>query len=295
MIESARFVNVRGDTVIFNDTELPFNEFTTEVDTRNNEKQRSQDHGLYPSNTYLGKRLFHCNGDLLENTSGDYWNKRRELIRAVLPRPHLGFTQAGTLYLTLTGMNEELSCDCTIDGWPELPLAALSPSAGKYQINFKAFDPRLYGAWQQTVLPYMSQNLGGRTYNKTYNKTYVTPPGVSSDQIITNSGDIESPPILRIYGPAPNPKIALFRDDGVTQYVQLNGLTLTGASDYAVIDVRRRTAVRNTGQNLYDFAVGSDWWALEPDPWVNVVRLLSDTPSGGTPYATIDWRNAYMI
>lgn len=294
MIEYGRFTNVRGDYIDFNEEHVPFNEFTTEVNVRNTDKDKSQEHGIYPGNTYLGRRLFHCSGDLLENTSADYWNRRRRFIRACMPRPHLGYKEIGTLNLRLTGMSEDVSALCTLDGYPEMPLAALSPSAGKYQVNFKAFDPRLYGSWQQVDIIYgFTENIGGRIYNKTYNKTYAA-GSAGNDTVITNSGDIETYPVITFYGPVTNPRLTLIRSDGIVYRFGFSGLSLTGSTDSVVVDMGRHTAVFNGSTNVYRYSTGSDWFAFEPDPFSNIVRYTADS-GGVTSHAIIQWRNAYMI
>src|SRR6185295_10966223 len=293
MIESAKFTNVLGNSIDFNDQFVPFNEFTTEVDMRFNEKTKSQEHGIYPGMTWLGKRLFHCSGDILENTSADYWTRRRKFIRACLPRPHLGYTQVGTLTIRFTGYNEDLTSECTIDGWPEMPLAALSPSAGKYQVNFKAFDPRLYGAWYSVDLPFgATENVGGRTYNKTYNKIYDVAVG-GNDTVISNTGDIETYPVVTFYGPCTSPRLVLFRGDGKIKYFVINGLTISSATDYVTVDFGKHTAILNGSGNVYNYAIGSDWWALEPQ-LTNTIRYVADSGTTAS-HCNVMFRNAYMI
>lgn len=293
MIESARFTNVLGNYIDFNDDAVPFNEFSTEVDVRFNDKNKSQEHGIYPGFTYLGRRLFHCSGDILQNTSADYWNKRRQFISAVVPRSHIGYDRIGTLTIRFTGYNEDLTCECTIDGWPEMPLAGLSPSAGKFQVNFKSYDPRMYGAWQAVDLPFgVTENIGGRTYNKVYNKTYAA-GAAGNDTIISNSGDIETYPVVTFYGPCVSPQLTLFRGDGQTQHFKLDGLSMSSPVDSTVVDFRNHTAVLNSSFNVYSYTIGQDWWALEPD-LTNTVRYTADSGSIAS-HAAIMWRNAYMI
>lgn len=294
MIESARFVNVNGARIDLNTNDIPFNNFSTEVDTRMTEREKSMQHGLYPSNTFLGKRLYHFDGDILAQSSAGYWQRRMAMIAALLPRPHLGYKQAGTLYLLFTGMGEEFQADCTIDGWPELPLTGRSPSNGAYQINFKSFDPRLYGVLNAVDLAYgVNENIGGRTYNKTYNVTYSGGVGIPS-AIITNSGIIETFLTVTMYGPVVSPKLTFQRSDGVIQYMTLNGLNLSNATDYVTVDFLRRTAITNTGANVYNTTVGSDWFAIEPLPMTQTLRYSS--ASGSSPaHALVQWRNAYMI
>lgn len=296
MIESARFVNVNGSIVQFNDTHIPFEEFTTEVDFRMTERERSQQHGLYPSNTYMGKRLVHTSGDLLAADSADYWTRRLAMVGALMPRPHLD-RKAGTFYIQFTGVPEELSADCTLDGYPELPLVALSPAAGKYNVNFKAFDPRMYGAWQNVDLLYgVSQNIGGKTYNKTYPYTYSASTLSPSSAIVQQNAyaNIETFPRVTFYGPVTDPRITFQRSDGIVFFMTLTGLSLVDITDTAVVDFLTRTAVRSNGQNLYNYTVGSDWYAVEPIP-LSTTATFSGSAGSSPSHAVVAWRNAYMI
>lgn len=296
MIESARFVNVNGSIVQFNDANIPFQEFMTTVDFRMTERERSQQHGLYPSNTYMGKRLFNTSGDVLANDSADYWKKRLAMIGALMPRPQLD-RKAGTLYIQFTGVPEEISAECTLDGYPELPLAALSPSASKYQVNFKAFDPRMYGPSVSVDLLYgVSENVGGKTYNKTYNRSYpVAATNPSTAQISQGLyANIETFPKVTFYGPVTNPRITFQRSDGLSFFMTLQGLTLASIADTAVVDFLTRTAMRGTGENLYNYTIGSDWYAIEPLPTLTTVRY-SGTTGASPSHAVVSWRNAYMI
>lgn len=296
MIESARFVNVNGSVVNFNDNNIPFSEFSTTVDMRMSEREKSQQHGLYPSNTYMGKRLFNTNGDLLALDSADYWVRRLAMVGALMPRPHLD-RKAGDLFIQFTGVPEELSSECTLDGYPELPLAALSPSASKWQVNFKSFDPRLYGVYRNVDLLYgVSDNLGGRTFNKTYPYSYATAATSPSTAIISQGAyaNMETFPRVTFYGPVTNPRITFQRSDGQVFFMTLTGLTLTDISDTAVVDFLTRTAIRGNGANLYNYTVGSDWYALEPLPLTTTVQYSGS--AGSSPsHAVVAWRNAYMI
>lgn len=294
MIERARFVNVNGYEIELNTNSLPFTELRTEIDTRSSDHHRAQQHGNWPVNTYLGHRLFHLEGDILEDSSASYIQTRLGLINAFTPRPGLGKKQTGTLYITLTGIPEELSAECTIDGWPELPIAALSPARSRFLINLKAFDPRLYGILR-TVTATPALNLGTRSYNKTYNKSYSGGTVTSAaDAIVQNTGNIEVYPIIKVYGPLTSGALVLSRSDGVTKIVQLGDLVLSSVADTITLDFDKRTAVSASGQDLYKYTFGSDWWTLEPLPLVNTVRLAGSNPGVDTK-AEITWRNGHMI
>lgn len=298
MIESARFTNVNGSYVDFNTDDIPFSNFTTEVDWRFTEKERSQDHGIYPGESYLGKRLFHCDGDVLADSSASYIQKRLNMIRALMPRPQFRRKTVGTLQLLFTGMSETLSCECTLDGYPELPLDGASPARSRFQVNFKSYDPRLYGPWQSIDVAYNPawENLGGRSYNKTYPKLYtaVETTGSPGTAIISNSGNIETYPIITFYGPATDPAAVLITSTGSVFIFELDGLVLTSVNDSVTVDFSRHTVTRYNGQNLYNYAALADWWLLEPYPVINTVRYsasILQEPS----HMAIQWRNAYMF
>lgn len=296
MIESARFTNVGGQYVDFNDQWIPFNEFTTEVDVRMSEREKALQHGLYPSATYLGKRLFHCNGDILELSSERYWERRLALVGACTPRPHLGYDQVGTLALLFTGWAEEVTCDCTIDGWPEIPLTGRAPSNSPYQVNFKAFDPRLYGIEQTVDVGYsILENSGGRTYDKTYDKDYLDSADYGVQ--LVNIGNQETHPVVVFNGPAVSPRLVLSRGDGATLSMALTGLTLAAPGNTATVDFLRRTVVSEAGANLYNYAKGSDWWAIEPSDFMTsyVTLLAASGATVGVTAATVTYRNAYSI
>jgi hypothetical protein len=297
MITAARFVNANGQTCNFNDNELPFNSFTTSVDWRFTERDKAMQHGIWQGPSYLGKRLFTVEGELLESSAGAYWVKRQQFISSILPRPHLGYQTVGTLYLTFDGINEELSCQCTLDGWPEMPLQALYPSSSKYQINWKAFDPRLYGTLQSSnATPYITA-LGGRVYdnggairtyaNGTRNYDTTVSYAIFTPITITNSGNAETYPVVTFYGPSFNPTLS-----NGTQTLSLVGLTLA-AGEYVVVDMAARTAIKNSNTNVYNTAVGSVWWALESGN--NSILYTDGSGYTSTGLAVITWRNAYMI
>lgn len=298
MIESIKFTNVNGSVLMFNeknDTQMPTTEMTTEVDPRFTERPRSQQHGIYPAHTYWGKRLFHITGDVLTQTSAEYIQKRLAVMNALMPRPQLGQRKAGDLEILYTGMVEPLTCEATLDGYPELPMAALSPSRTPYQVNFKTFDPRCYGYWRTVDLLYgINENAGGRSYNKTYDKSYSTSASSPDRAIITNAGNYDTGPIVTFYGPVTSPRLTLQRSDGVLLVFALTGLVLGSVFDTVTVDLAKRTAVRWDGTNVYKYAVGSDWFVLESSPFVNTV-VYSGAAGASPSHASIAYRNAYMI
>lgn len=296
MIESAKFTNVDGNVLNLNDEgNYPFHEFMTEVDVRSAERNKSQQHGQWPASTYLGKRLFHVRGAILADSSAEYWQKRMDFIKIFTPHPHLNYKNIGTLAIQYTGINEELTCDCTLDGWPEVPIAGLSPSLSEFQLNLKAFDPKLYGILQQAqaVAPPVADY--GITFDLSFPVVFPDANIQPQNLIITNSGNIETYPIVTIVGHTVSPRLVLTRYDNTQHTVALDGLTVT-ANDSVVVDFLRRKAIMNGDIDVYSYATHSEWWALEPtvNGIDNIVSYTgTDIQEGST--ATIFWRNAYMI
>lgn len=294
MIESARFTNNNGLFVDLNDDDVPFRRFTTEVTMRMTEREKSQQHGIYPSNTYMGKRLFHCEGDLFADTSGSYITKRLALVGALMPRPHHGFKHSGVLEMLFTGMTETLRTECTLDGYPDLPMEAGLSSRSSFLINLKSFDPRLYGASQVVNVNFLqAENFGGLDFDFTFPFDFVGGIESVNDVAIVNSGNIETYPVVVFHGQCVDPQLILTRSDGTTHFFRMLGLTIPSGYT-ATVDFLRRTAVMSDGVNLYNYAVDSDWWAIEPIPATNIVRFAVASAIAPAK-AVVTWRNAYMI
>lgn len=296
MIESARFTNVNGSYVDLNDNDIPFDRFVTECDLRFTEKSRSQQHGIYPGNLYYGKRLFHIEGDLFGDSSGQYVQRRLALQSVLASRPQYGRKIVGTLDVLFSGMAEHLTCDVTLDGYPDLPIEASGPARTRFALSFKTFDPRLYGAYQSANISYDPtwQNPGGRGFNKTYDKTYSASAGAPGEALLVNTGNFDTFPVITFYGPATSPMAAMYRSDGQAYFFTLNGLVLASINESATVDFQKKTVTRNDGSNLYNYSVGSDWWSLEPQPFTQTVRF--DAASLAVPaHMEVVWRNAYMF
>jgi len=290
MIDSAEFVNVNGDTIDLNDNEIPFRVFDTYVDYRSEDVERQRDHGLFPVETFLGKRMFEIEGDILQATAGTYITKRRALQRALMPYPALGERKIGNLYLQLTDVTERMFAEVTIEGRPSIPMEALAPARGSYQILFKAHDPRLYGETLRTQdVEYTTADLGF-TFPLTFPLVF-NEGGLTGSEDLINGGDFETFPTTTVSGPLTSPWELQLLDSNGVKVLRFNGLSLT--SDQEVeIDHRARTAVLNGTTNVYSYAVGSDWWALPAG--TTPVRLWAF--AGASPAkATFTWRYAYMI
>lgn len=291
MIDNIFFTNVNGESFTLNDTYAPVHKFNTAVQDRTNERNKSEQHGVWPAFTYLGKRTISIEGNLFGDSSADYITRRRAMKRVFTPRPQFGIKKTGTLYVQPTGFATYVSLDCTVDGDPELPIEALAPFTSTFLINLKAFDPRFYGLVRNVDL-FTPSSGSGRGYAKTFPYTYAG-SSRDSDTLVTNLGDIETYPEVTIYGPATSPQITLFRSDGNDLTVILDSLVLGSSADYVTVNMKFRTAVMNTGQNVYYTTTSSQWWALEPGS-TNTVRYTAASYDPSS-HANFRWQDAYML
>ena len=292
MIESATWTNIHnGQVIAFNANDTPFNTFTTEVEWRQDEMAKPQEHGSIPGFPYLGARLFHADGDILKASSAEYITKRRDLVRAVMPSARYGNKIVGTLQILFTGMPETVQALCSLDGYPELPMEGLGPAHGAYQINWKSYDPRLYGLAQLSATANISGTSNtGRAYAKTYPKQYLNPTAVTGDVILTNSGDIEVYPTVDILGPATFPALTLL-SPAPQMRIEFGNLVVA-AGETITINFENRTATSSLGRDVYYTLTSREWWAL--DVGNSTVRFSAFSASAPAQ-ATFKWRNAYML
>jgi hypothetical protein len=133
----------------------------------------------------------------------------------------------------------------------------------------------------------------GRTYDQLYDKTY-TASLVIGAKNLTNFGNIEVLPVIRIYGPCTQPRI-----ENQTTGIKLEFLATysIASGDYITIDFAEGTVLlngdpSNSRYDKIDFASGiSKWWTLIPG--VNSIRFypLSSSPPSK---AILEWRSGYL-
>lgn len=147
----------------------------------------------------------------------------------------------------------------------------------KFQISLVAADPRLYSTalTSASVLAAPAAE-NGRSYDKNFNMSYgaAVPTGILN---VTNQGDGESPPVIRIYGPGTNPSVI---NNTTGQIINLT-FTLFTAEEYLELDFFSRTIKLNGQDNRYsafNFET-SEWWYLQPD--ANEIRLAWSSFTAG--------------
>lgn len=296
MIDYIAATGVFGDTLELNTNEYPFDEFTMKVDTRRENRPRTQQHGTWPTWQFLGERKFTIGGKVLADDSAGYWDRRLALMRCFQPAPRKGYRYTTLLTMLMTGFQEVLQSETVLDsGEPELPLQAVQPSWSDFQIQLTANDPRLYSTNEQEL---RTGAIGaGGNYGINFPVNFPVSwgrLGVSSGGLVVNNlGNIETEPQIDIVGGCSNPVLTKVNTDGTASSIVFNGLVIP-TGQVVTVDLKTRQVSSSAGSNLY-YTVdrkSTRWWAL--DPGGNEVSFAAYSAEP-TAYAAIRWRNAYML
>jgi hypothetical protein len=240
--------------------------------------------GTIDTTAYVGARTVALNVRLLTGRSGLSKEAMRRRLRA-FTHPRL----RPILYLRLDGMDEQRVV-LRRSSWANLVQAAAAPT-----VTLQFVAP--YGVIESSIEHVANANAsatgsaeGGFTFDLTFDLTFAG-GGVIGETTVTNVGNADSWPLLRIYGPCTNPTV---RNQTTGQELSFLGLTIN-AGEFLEINTRARTVLYlgSTSQPRYqylDFST-SEWWSLHPG--VNVIRFTPDTYSVPATLE-IDWRDAWL-
>lgn len=286
------FDGVSGYSAVMNGTKYPLHVFDTAVANRREERPRVQDHGLWPTRTWMGSRTFHLEGDVMGVDSTDYFVNRLQLVQAFTPVPERGYMTVGRLRLVIDGINEEIFSDCDIDGLPVVSEHALAPSYSNFMVDLIAPQPVMFStSLYSAVTGTPSGGGGGMTFPMTFPFTFSVAAGTTGDTQVNNAGNTSTYPIVTIYGPCSTPSI--FIVIGATRYsLGFDNLSLS-AGEYVIVDFKARTALDSNGNSIYHLiATGSEWWSIPPGTWTVAYNAgQASSPSR----AVFNWNNAYII
>ena len=166
----------------------------------------------------------------------DYYTERKQ-SRAVIP---LYFKRPGRETTLVYGRPERIDPDVTQSHKGFIT----------YQASFRQSDLRFYSYTEYiTSLTVVQPAVGGLKTNAT--QTAILTPFVTSTPIIrqgvvTQSGDVDAPVIMRIFGPVVNPVMTLRNLDGSVRW-RLKVLGTVATNKLLTIDTRmwRRSALTN--------------------------------------------------
>lgn len=141
-------------------------------------------------------------------------------------------------------------------------------------VEFESLDPRVYELEEQILQVTLPIAEGGRTYPRTYPVVYGE-AGAGGNLVILNRGNVESPPVFRVYGPVTNPYVLNATLDREIRFI---GTLANG--QFLEVDTETRS-IRLNGQEsrLTMLDPVSEWWQLEPG--TNDIRFLARTNDAG--------------
>ena len=288
MIETLTLTNlVNSNSFVFNDDNCPLNQWTMDVDLRSEDRERPLEHGLYPSYTYYGRRIFHGEGALLDDTPTGYMTRRLQLQSALILPPRSGFREPFQLDMRYAGIVPTLRSYCTLDAYPELPMATPNWSLTEFFISLKSFDPVMYDATTYSTTAPTPAIVPGVSFPLTFPILFF---GTTAATVLShNSGNILTYPTVTIYGPVTNPRIYNIAKDEI---VRLDGLILNNG-DAVTVDFKDRTAISSAGGNTYATITNdSTFWTL--DPGDNQWTFTADAAASPSR-AVMTWNDAYML
>lgn len=239
-------------------------------DVRNSDRVRLLRHGLAPGSDWLGGRVFTIT---LELYAAD-----NAALTAAVNALGTAFAVGELADLTFQipgvagGTMGKISARCRRRQLPvnleylyRIPLAT---------IEMAAPDPLLYSASATTVNIPLAVPTGGLTFPATFPLVFGT-TGTFGSVNVTNSGNANSAPTFRVYGPVTNPSLTNYTS-GTTFTV---GITLA-SGEFLDIDMSARTVLLGGTGNRYSYVTAPNWWELVPG--VNEVRFTASTGSSST-------------
>lgn len=168
-----------------------------------------------------------------------------------------------------------------------------------FQLSLRASYPFFQSVLFKTTSQGFDVVLGytGRIYPRVYPFVYATSldstgtPVVDdapTPLLVTNSGDFPASPTIRITGGVTDPQIS---NTSNSQVLKLT--TTVQPGEFIDIDTLNRTVVDNTGANRFAAVTAdSDW--IQIDPGNNQLTIQAGAFFGGSPIATITFRDTYL-
>lgn len=154
-----------------------------------------------------------------------------------------------------------------------------------YQAQFEQLDPRAYSQALRSVkssTPYDSS--GGLSFPFEFPFSFAQ--NAETSVLAVNNGEVETPPVMRIYGPVSNPR---YVDDAGKQ-IKIKGDIEYGS--YLEVDHAARTLKVNGLTSVMHLLDATDSTFFELDPGRTVVSLYVDSYGAGS-YLEVRSRDAY--
>lgn len=154
-------------------------------------------------------------------------------------------------------------------------------------IEFRCDDYRLYSSTENVETVYLRDSSGGVAIPTEV--PLALGAGSGGTVTVTNNGDIESCPVVRLSGPLTSPTI---RNQTTGKSVKYDSTILAGS--YVDIDMGNRTAVDEFGNSVLGNVDPSirNFWCLPPGD--STISFIHDGVYNADAHADITWSDAYI-
>jgi hypothetical protein len=282
-----------GDNIVLNDWQMEYNglvigqstdfrmvrvEGLGRADSRVEEDERTEEHGAFVFGAFLDTRHVVVTGHILsapiEAVEADMITLKTAFTRQETPLP-LRFKRPNSFTRRVYCIPTRLPI--SVDGY-------LQKGYATWALELLAGDPKIYSDDFQQVGFLPGDPQTGVDFSIDFSFTFGG--GNIGIQSLTNPGNIETAPYVKVFGPISNPQLI-----SVTQsrMIQVN-LTLS-ATDLLEVDFDLKVIKLNGASrySLLDNSI-SEWWTLQPGD--NTIQFLGQG-IGGSARATFIWRGAW--
>jgi hypothetical protein len=247
-------------------------------------------HGQAFQGIYMPTRTMTVMVDIA-HTSAALWRAYDEALRRACSPFKAGSQPAPTSYCTLrrvTSDGRTRDIHCWLVSYPEDSADLDGPLYGKRLLKYAAPDPPFFYDPTAQVLTLSVGGTGGITFPITFPITFTS---TAIDETIRpeNTGDIETWPTIRLYGPGVNPQIENVTTGYTVNMTGGGGVTLD-AGDYLDVAMGLATvtfhdASAGTSTDVtYKMSAASAFWPLIGG--VNAVRVRMASSTSGSAVFT---------
>jgi len=242
--------------------------------------------GTIDTTTHIGARVVTLNVTITPTDGETREEKRRRLRAFTAPslRPYLFLSEDGLPEVRAQMRRGNPSFSNIIDrpGRADCIVQWVVPAG-----VFESADEHTQDVYASASVA----STAGRTYPLTFPRIYPAAAPLGSATIF-NAGNIDSYPLLRMYGPFSEPVLDILTTG---KSLSLVGITVA-SGDFLEIDTRKRTILLNGDPTAtrYDKLAfpASRWWSLPPGP--TEVRFHPATYTQGVTRTQFVWRDNYL-
>lgn len=158
----------------------------------------------------------------------------------------------------------------------------------QFQISLICADPRIYSQALNSSQATGQVASSGAAFPLVFPINFGGGTGATVSVSLSNAGNFDSPPLLRVTGPVTNPAV---RNATTDMWLYLDNVDLA-AGEYVDIDMANRSVTRTDGTSLYHKVriPTSDWWLLPAG--ANSVELWATTPAASATVRVL-WRDVW--